>query len=230
MARILVTGATSGLGKLTVASLKSQGHEVVAHARRSGEGQVFGDLSFIDEVRNLADQANKIGRFDAVIHNAGTMDDSAVVEVNVVAPYVLSALMQVPQRAILLSSSMHAGGSTAHMADAIADRARASYSDAKMWETILAMALAKRWPSSGVFAVDPGWVPTRMGGAGAPDDLEKGHLTQEWLATTDPQQESGTYWHHMRTQKPHRDVLDRRNQELLIAALEKRTGLVLPSN
>jgi hypothetical protein len=30
--------------------------------------------------------------------------------------------------------------------------------------------------------VDPGRVSTQMGGPGAPDDLDLGHATQEWLA------------------------------------------------
>src|SRR3954465_14128651 len=45
------------------------------------------------------------------------------------------------------------------------------------------MAVARLWPDVYGNAVDPGWVPTRMGGSGAPDDLRLGHLTQEWLGT-----------------------------------------------
>lgn len=62
-------------------------------------------------------------------------------------------------------------------------------------------------------AVDPGWVPTKMGGAGAPDDLRLGHLTQEWLAT------NGDYCHHQRRQGPHPAANDTRFQGLLLADL-----------
>jgi hypothetical protein len=30
--------------------------------------------------------------------------------------------------------------------------------------------------------LEPGWVPTKMGGLGTPDDLKQAHLTQAWLA------------------------------------------------
>ena len=40
-------------------------------------------------------------------------------------------------------------------------------------------------PTPHVNAVDPGWVPTRMGGPAATDDLEQGHSTQVWLAVSD---------------------------------------------
>jgi hypothetical protein len=33
--------------------------------------------------------------------------------------------------------------------------------------------------------MDPGWVPTRMGEYGAPDDLQKGYETQVWLAVSE---------------------------------------------
>jgi hypothetical protein len=43
-----------------------------------------------------------------------------------------------------------------------------------------------------------------MGGPGAPDDLRLGHLTQEWLATSDDPdaRTSGGYWHHQRRIEP----------------------------
>lgn len=50
-----------------------------------------------------------------------------------------------------------------------------SYSDSKLWVTVLSAAFAHRWSGTTSHAVHPGWVPTRMGGAGAPDDLTAGH-------------------------------------------------------
>ena len=82
-------------------------------------------------------------------------------------------------------------------------RATGSYSDSKLLVT-LAMAVARRWPEVFSNAVDPGWVPTKMGGPGAPDDLRLGHLTQVWLATSDDRQAraSGGYWYHQRRAEP----------------------------
>jgi len=78
-------------------------------------------------------------------------------------------------------------------------------------------------------AVDPGWVPTRMGGRGAPDDLRLGHLTQEWLATSDEPEarSSGGYWFHQRLRPPHPAVLDPQFQDDLLAALARFTGAEL---
>lgn len=73
--------------------------------------------------------------------------------VNLVAPYLLTALMDKPSRLIYLSSSMHRGGSTslAQFADGTA-----SYSDSKLWVTTLAMAVSARWETTTSHAVRPG--------------------------------------------------------------------------
>ncbi|WP_341644853.1 hypothetical protein [Thauera sp. SDU_THAU2] len=78
-------------------------------------------------------------------------------------------------------------------------------------------------------AVNPGWVPTRMGGPSAPDDLRLGHLTQEWLATSDYPEAltSGGYWHHQRREEPHPAVEDIQFQDRLLAELERATGTKL---
>jgi NAD(P)-dependent dehydrogenase (short-subunit alcohol dehydrogenase family) len=238
MASVLVTGSASGLGLNAAAQLARDGHDVVVHARRadrlpappagrSWAGTLVGDLSSLDEVHEMAHAADAHGRFDAVIHNAGLLDDPGMIEVNIVAPFALTALMTRPSRIIALSSSMHRGGSTdlSRM-----PRGDASYSDTKLWVTALIMALADRWPDTLSHAVDPGWVPTRMGGSGAPDDLEAGHQTQTWLATNaDVEPRTSGYWHHRATQRPHAAALDPDFQRELVGALEERTGLTLPA-
>jgi NAD(P)-dependent dehydrogenase (short-subunit alcohol dehydrogenase family) len=50
--------------------------------------------------------------------------------------------------------------------------------------TALAFAVARLRPEVRANAVDPGWVPTRMGGRGAPEDLGEGCATQVALATS----------------------------------------------
>jgi NAD(P)-dependent dehydrogenase (short-subunit alcohol dehydrogenase family) len=104
--------------------------------------------------------------------------------VNVVAPYLLTALMQRPTRLIYLSSGMHRGGyASLEGMDWSGHTSTGSYSDSKLFVTALSAAVARRWPDVFSNIVDPGWVPTRMGGPNAPGDLRLGHLTQEWLAT-----------------------------------------------
>lgn len=242
MALILVTGASTGLGLATASSLSDLGHAVVLHARgaervdgnaavKRMHATVFADLSRVDAVVDLADSLNELGPFDAVIHNAGVLRGPDVLAVNTVAPYVLTALMHPPRRAIYLSSSMHRSGRA--RLDALSSdeptRLGRSYEDSKLYVTALALAIARR---SAVLshAVDPGWVPTRMGGPGAPDSLEAGHRTQEWLATADEAEidpRTGGYWYHQGPGDPHPAARDEDFQAELLVRLAERTGIPL---
>jgi NAD(P)-dependent dehydrogenase (short-subunit alcohol dehydrogenase family) len=222
--------------------LLDDGHEVVVHARNTdrlaavrdllerGAAAVVGDLSDIDQTRGVADQVNRFGTMDAVIHNAGVVDGPHVLPVNVVATYLLTALIERPQRLVYLSSSMHRGGRASLTGmDWAGDRTTGSYSDSKLFVTTFAMAVARMWTDVLSNAVDPGWVPTKMGGPGAPDDLRLGHLTQEWLATSDDPEArtSGGYWHHQRRTQTAAAVHDRRFQDELLGALARFTSTPL---
>jgi NAD(P)-dependent dehydrogenase (short-subunit alcohol dehydrogenase family) len=204
--------------------------DAVHDLRDAGADAVVGDLSVVDDVRSVADQVNRLGRMDAVIHNAGVLHGPEVLSVNVVAPYLLTALTDRPQRLIYLSSNMHRGGRPAlDGMDWRGERATGSYSDSKLFVTALAMAIARRWRDVYSNAVNPGWVPTKMGGAGAPDDLRLGHRTQEWLATSDDPEArtSGGYWFHQRRTEPAPSVHDEPFQNELVDALASFTGVRL---
>ena len=128
---------------------------------------------------------------------------------------------------------MHRGGQAdLSGADWSGDRTSVSYSDTKLYVTALMAAVARRWPHRISHAVDPGWVPTRMGGPSASDDLALGHVTQAWLATTEDPDAlvSGRYWHHRRTERPHPAVHDARFQDELLGDLAQHTGVELPSD
>jgi NAD(P)-dependent dehydrogenase (short-subunit alcohol dehydrogenase family) len=239
MARVFVTGSADGLGRAAAQTLLEDGHEVVVHARDRdrlaavhdllgrGAAAVVGDLSDLEQTRGVAGQLNRLGRMDAVIHNAGVIRGPHVLPVNVVAPYLLTALIERPRRLIYLSSSMHRSGRASLSGmDWSGHRTTGSYSDSKLFVTTLAAAVARIWADVLSNAVDPGWVPTRMGGPGAPDDLRLGHLTQEWLATSDDPdaRTSGGYWHHQRRIEPHPAVRDRRFQDQLLEALARFTA------
>jgi NAD(P)-dependent dehydrogenase (short-subunit alcohol dehydrogenase family) len=219
---------------LAAQTLLADGHDVVVHARNAdrlkamrdlqdrGAAAVVGDLSDPDETRRLAEDVNGLGRMDAVIHNAGVYGSPDVLRVNVVAPYLLTALLDRPERLIYLSSGLHHRG-RARLADIdwSGHRTPGSYSDSKLFVTTLAMLVARTWPEVFSNAVDPGWVPTKMGGVGASDDLRLGHLTQEWLATSDdPEARStGGYWYHQRLKEPHAMAHDQRFQDELLEDL-----------
>ncbi|WJH24661.1 SDR family NAD(P)-dependent oxidoreductase [Pseudarthrobacter defluvii] len=242
MARVFITGSTDGLGRAAAASLLKDGHEVIVHARSSrripavqhlldrGAQCVVGDLAVEEEVRETADQVNGIGGIDAVIHNAGVLNGAALLPVNVVAPYLLTALIPGPRRLIYLSSGMHRGGDTGlDGLDWTGRTTTASYSTTKLQVTALSAAVARLVPNVASNAVDPGWVPTRMGGRSAPDNLELGHRTQEWLATSDDPAAlaSGGYWYHQRRQTPHPAANDPEFQDALLAQLAEHTGVTL---
>jgi NAD(P)-dependent dehydrogenase (short-subunit alcohol dehydrogenase family) len=242
MARIFITGSAGGLGGAAAQTLLGEGHEVIVHARSAerlaavddliGRGAlaVVGDLADVGQTRAVAEQVNRLGRVDAVIHNAGVYRGRPIMPVNVVAPYLLTALIDRPQRLVYLSSDMHYGG-RADVADVdwSGEHGTGSYSDSKLFVTTLAAAVARIWPDVYSNAVDPGWVPTRMGGPGAPDELRLGHLTQEWLATSDEPEacSSGGYWFHQRLRAPHQAVHNPRFQDELLDALAHFTGVPL---
>lgn len=255
MAIVFITGSTDGLGRAAAQSLLDQGHRMVLHARSTdraaalgglasrSEGVVVGDLQSGAETRAIADQVNAIGRMDAVIHNAGvytqrsrgsTPEGHAVtLAINTLAPYMLTALIERPARLVYLSSGLHRGGEGSlddlDWARRSWDSAKA-YAESKLHLVALASALARRWPRVLSNAVDPGWARTRMGGAGAPVDVETGQKTQAWLAVSDDPAAlvSGRYWHHFRQQEPARQAMDPSFQEKLLDKLDEMTGVALP--
>ncbi len=243
MARILITGSADGLGQLAAKALIEQGHEVVLHARNAERARytrqqtagamhaIAGDLSDIDQTKNVAHEANVLGPFDAVIHNAGVYQASAreVFMVNILAPYILTCLMPKPRRLIYLSSGMHLQG-RANLENLSKEMSHISYSDSKLYVLMLCMAAARKWPDVDANAVDPGWVPTKMGGPDAPDDLQKGYETQVWLAVSDDSRAkvSGRYFHHLTESRYNPQAGDVMLQERLLSLCRDITGVPFP--
>lgn len=256
MSKVLVTGSSDGLGLMAARRLLAAGHEVILHARNQARaeeamaaapkahGVVVGDLASIAETRALADQANRWGPFEAVIHNAGVGNRERRIEtvdgfehifaINVLAPYLLSALIKPPERLVYLSSGMHRGGDP-DLTDLQWKRRRwngtQAYSDSKLFDAVLAFALARRWPAVRCNAVDPGWVATKMGGRGAPDLLDLGSETQAWLAVSQDSDAmvSGAYFFHKNRQQVHPAASNVTIQDGLLAACEELTGTPMPA-
>lgn len=254
VSRILITGSTDGLGRAAATVLMDEGHDVVLHARSlkraavlsdlapHAAGVVIGDLSSAAETRELAGQVNDIGRMDAVIHNAGVFLEPSrsataqghakTLAVNTLAPYMLTALIDRPDRLIYLSSGLHHAG-----AGSLGDidwtgrqwNALQAYSESKLQVTALALTVARAWPEVLSNAVDPGWVPTKMGGPAATGDLELGHLTQTWLAVSNDAGAtvSGGYWYHRQRREPAAQARDLAFQDQLTDRLAALTGVAL---
>ena len=255
MSRVFITGSTDGLGMMAAELLVSQGHRVVLHARnaeRAADAQralpaanavVVGDLSSIAHARSVAEQVNRLGRFDAVIHNVGVgyreprrieTEDGLphVFAINVLAPYILTALIERPERLVYLSSGMHRGANS-DLADIEWVRRRwngaEAYAESKLHDALLAFAVARYWPGVLSNAVEPGWVPTRMGGPGAPDDMDQAHRTQAWLAVSDETSArvTGKFFYHLRQQAPDPAVRVEKRQDRLIDICRKLSGIGL---
>jgi NAD(P)-dependent dehydrogenase (short-subunit alcohol dehydrogenase family) len=157
-----------------------------------------------------------------------------VFAINTLAAFILTALIERPKRLVFLSSGMH------HHADANLDdilwRGRrwngsTAYAESKLHDAMLAFGVARRWPNVFSNALEPGWVPTKMGGPGAPDDMDQAHLTQAWLAAgDDPKADvTGRYYYHLKRMQPNPQSHEVALQDRLIAICTDISGVALPA-
>lgn len=257
MGKIFITGSSDGLGQMAAALLIEQGHQVVLHARNeqraedalkanpSAETVVTADLASMAETIALADTVNRLGKFDAVIHNAGVgyREPQKIVTaeglphvfaINSLAPYILTALIERPQRLIYLSSGLHREGDSS-LHDLKWEhkpwRGYQAYADSKLHNVLLAFAIANKWKNVYSNALEPGWVATKMGGANAPDSLAQAPKTQVWLATSSAPTAltSGRYFYHMRSESTHPDAKNPEIQEKFLEQCAAISGVRLPA-
>jgi NAD(P)-dependent dehydrogenase (short-subunit alcohol dehydrogenase family) len=151
---------------------------------------------------------------------------------DVVLPYLLTALIGRPDRLIYLSSGLHHAGAGSLRDTDWASRpwnAARAYAESKLYLTALALGLARAWPDVLSNAVDPGWVPTKMGGPAATGDLQAGYLTQTWLAVSHDAAATvtGGYWYHRQRQPPAAHARDPAFQDQLMDRLAALTGVAL---
>lgn len=257
MLTVLVTGSSAGIGRHTAQALAGAGHRVILHARNSDRAEEFhrpvraatevvvGDLSSLDETRAMAQAVALLAPVDVVIHNAGIQEADArerpvtadglerTFQVNVLAPYILTASLPRPRRLLFLTSGLQAQGEP-DLDDLQRQRRRwdgmQAYCDSKLYDVVLAFAFARRWPDVLVNAVDPGWIRTRMGGPGAPGDLGQGSDTQLWLATSPEPAAmvSGRYFKDREELRAHPAAYDEGLQEGLLAACARLSGVPVP--
>jgi NAD(P)-dependent dehydrogenase (short-subunit alcohol dehydrogenase family) len=260
MARILITGSSDGLGSLTARALVKRGHSVVLHARNDqrahdarsacpdAETCVVADLSDISQTKKLAEDINRLGAFDTVIHNAGLYTGPyrktkegwpSILAVNTLSPYILTCLIKPrPKRLVFVSSGLHSGGDASCKDITWQERGERgfrdfqAYSDTKLHDILLACFFAKKWPDVQSNSLDPGWVATKMGGAGATGDIHAAVDTYVMLAEGSGKSKdaSGKYWYHCEPRSPKREANEDAVQQNLIKQLEEFTGVSVPDS
>ncbi|KAJ2976729.1 hypothetical protein NQ176_g4777 [Zarea fungicola] len=257
MARILITGSTDGFGLESARQLVQRRHTVYLHARNQtraadalalcpgAAGVLIGDVTNMAETRQLAEQANAIGTFDAVILNAGlfhgpmrkTADTGvpAAVFSNLVAPYILTCLLNRPKRLVFIGSILHFQASTGledmwwfERGEPGWDEFQA-YCDSKFQVMLLANAAARRFQGTSVTSVHPGYVPTKLAGNEATDRMEDGVETYLALAEGDYDTTlTGVYFvPNKKVGEPLVATTDEELQEHVVKACEELTGLKL---
>lgn len=255
MTRVFITGSSDGIGLLTARNLIAQGHDVYLHARNpqrasqtksaapGAQAVLVSDISTLAGMRNLAESANAHAPFDTIIHNAGigfqqpfSLTEDAVAKVfavNSLAPYVLTALMKKPTSQILyMSSGLHTGGDSS-LNDVTWTKKRWSgmqaYSDSKLHNVMLGFAMARLWPDVESNVVNPNWVRTKMGGAGAPGRVEAGGDTLTWLAgDTGSRHGTGQYFEDRKVRQTHPDAVTAALQDKLLSMYEDISGVPRP--
>jgi NAD(P)-dependent dehydrogenase (short-subunit alcohol dehydrogenase family) len=253
--RIFITGSSDGIGLETARQLATAGHQVVLHARdtaRAGDAVralptaaavVTGDLSSLEGTRALAAAAAAEGPFDSIVHNAGvgggvpasslTEDGiERIFQINTVAPYLLTALMPAPGRLVYLTSGLESAGRVDFDDLQYVSRpwdGMQAYSDSKLYDVVLAFAVARLWPTVISNAVDPGWIRTKLGGPQATDDLPEGAETQAWLAASDDPDAlaSGRYLKRGKELEPNPAARRVDVQDRLLTELAALTGVSL---
>lgn len=246
--RIFITGSSDGLGSLAAKSLVQRGHNVTLHARNAqraedakaacpgADGVLIADLSSTEATRNLAKELNAQGPWDTIIHNAGVMRIPSLstgpeglptlFATNTLAPWMLTCLVQPPPKnVVFLSSALHNSG------DATLKNIKAAgYGDSKLHNTMMAFYFARQpaFQGSVVSSLDPGWVKTKMGGAGASDDI--GAAVQNYVALAEGALKgSGKHWYHSKERSFQRGAGDERMQEKLAKELGEISSVRVPN-
>ncbi|WP_171179798.1 SDR family NAD(P)-dependent oxidoreductase [Ruegeria sp. HKCCD8929] len=180
---ILITGATDGIGLLTVKNLAAEGHTILLHGRSAekleaaarqvgGDPETFrADLSRLSEVRALVEAVlSRHDRLDVLINNAGVYKTPRThtpegldvrFMVNTIAPYLLTRqllpIIPATGRVVNLSSAAQAPVDVRAMRGQRTLDDMGAYAQSKLAITIWTREMAKEHPDGPVFiAVNPG--------------------------------------------------------------------------
>ncbi len=181
----VITGGAQGIGRCTAELLAERGYRlaiidqhkptVTVRAIESKGGVVVGYSADITNEQAAAEFARRVftrfGRVDVLVNNAGVSlispaenttfaDYRRVLEVNLVAPFILARLFGKKMLEVRRGSIIN----VASIAGLVAVADRAAYNASKHGLVGLTRTLAAEWGGRGVRvnAVCPGWVKTEM--------------------------------------------------------------------
>ncbi len=182
--RVLVTGASSGLGAHMATMLASRGGQVVASARRAGalEALAAGADGRITPIamdvtdpgsveRGVAAAVTAMGGLDGLVNNAGVVWSGRAIEMQEedwqrVIDTNLSGVFRVAQAAARVMADCGGGAivNTASILGFGTDAGNAAYGASKAAVVHLTRSLALEWVRHGirVNAIAPGYFPTEM--------------------------------------------------------------------
>jgi NAD(P)-dependent dehydrogenase (short-subunit alcohol dehydrogenase family) len=202
--RVLITGASGGLGTATMAALVEKGCKVVG-IDKVASAQFKGDTIVVDlmDERQTEDAVAAaiecLGGLDVLINNAGVLDlqDPGLrptagvrehLEINLLAPWrvtaaALPALIKSHGRVVNVSSLVAVVGSAYHPAYCSSKRALIAYSD------VLRMQYADRIT---VTCVYPGYMATPIHRKVEPPRPVRGEAGVVWIGQTHTSELGGT--------------------------------------
>ena len=170
----LVTGASAGIGLAIAEKLAQLGADVATVQRREGPGTwIEADLGDADAAERAVEQAaERLGRLDIAVCNAGTMFRAPALELPLeewrrVLDVNLTGAFVVSRAAARRMVEQGEGGRIVHIASMMSFHAginTAAYAASKGGVAQLMKAQANEWAPLGirVNAVAPGWVDTDL--------------------------------------------------------------------